>query len=124
MRTTLRTLLVGWLSAAMMLIGFPAHAGMIGTEQAVSVDARADHLATVERFMTRDDVRAQLETWGVEPATATDRVASLSDAELQQMAMNIESQPAGGDALAVIGIVFVVLLILELVGVTNIFSSF
>jgi hypothetical protein len=32
--------------------------------------------------------------------------------------------PAGGDALAIIGIVFLVLLILEAVGVLDIFKSF
>lgn len=124
MRTTLRSLLIGWLSVAMMLIGLPAHAGMIGTEQAVAANARAENLATVQTFMAREDVRAQLETWGVESAQATDRVAQLSDAELQQVAMNIENQPAGGGALVIIGVVFIVLLILELVGVTNIFTSF
>lgn len=124
MPTTLRTLLIGWLSVAMMLVGFPAHAGMIGTEQAVAASTRAENMATVQSFMAREDVRAQLESWGVESAQATDRVAQLSDAELQQVAMNIESQPAGGGALVIIGVVFVVLLILELVGVTNIFTSF
>jgi hypothetical protein len=124
MRTTLRSLLVGWISVAMMLIGLPAQAGMIGTEQALAADARADNLATVQAFMAREDVRAQLESWGVESAQAAERVAQLSDAELQQVAMNIENQPAGGGALVVIGVVFLVLLILELVGVTNIFTSF
>jgi hypothetical protein len=124
MRTTLRTLLIGWISVAMMLIGLPAHAGMIGTEQAVAASARAMKPCTVARFSAREDVRAQLETWGVEPAQATDRVAHLSDAELQQIAMDIENQPAGGGALVIIGVVFLVLLILELVGVTNIFTSF
>ncbi len=74
--------------------------------------------------MPRDEVRAQLEGFGVESSMAAERAAQLSDAELQQLAMNIDSQPAGGSALAVVGIVFVVLLILELVGVTNVFSSF
>ncbi len=124
MRTTFRSLMIAWLSLAMMLIGLPAQAGMIGTEQAVTAHARAENLATVQTFMARDDVRAQLETWGVESAQAEDRVAQLSDAELQQVAMNIESKPAGGDALVIIGIVFVVLLILELVGVINVFNSF
>ena len=124
MRATFRSLFLGWLSAALILVGFPAQAAMIGTEQAVSTEARAANLATVQQFMARDEVRAQLEGLGVEPTLAADRVASLSDAELQQMAFNIESQPAGAGALAVVGIVFIVLLILELVGVTNVFQSF
>jgi hypothetical protein len=36
---------------------------------------------------------------------------------------SLDRQIAGGDAIAVIGVVFLVLLILELVGVTDIFKS-
>lgn len=124
MRATLRTFFVGWLSAALILIGFPAHAGMIGTERVVSADARASNLATVQQFIARDEVRSQMEGMGVDPAMAAERVGALSDAELQQMAFNIESQPAGAGALAVVGVVFIILLILELVGVINVFQSF
>jgi hypothetical protein len=35
----------------------------------------------------------------------------------------MEQLPAGGDIIAVVGIVFVVLLVLELVGVTNVFTA-
>ena len=51
------------------------------------------------------------------------RVAALSTEELRQLKLQIDELPAGG-LLAVIGVVFVVLLILELVGVTNIFNNF
>lgn len=124
MRASLRTVMIGWLSAALMLVGFSAQAGMIGTERLVTAEARAADLAQVGAFMARDDVRGQLEGWGVDSALAAERVASLSDAELQNLAQTISRDPAGADALAVIGIVFVVLLILELVGVTNIFNAF
>lgn len=123
MRASLRTLMIGWLSAALMMVGFPAHAGMIGTESLLAADAREMNLATVDAFMARDDVRSQLEGWGVDGTLAAERVAALSDAELQDLALTIESDPAGAGALAVVGIVFVVLLILELVGVTNIFNA-
>ena len=51
------------------------------------------------------------------------RLAALSQDEIASLADQIEQAPAGGDALAVIGIVFVVLLILELVGVIDIFKK-
>ncbi len=51
------------------------------------------------------------------------RVAALSEAELAMLADQIGQAPAGGDALAVIGIVFVVLIILELTGVIDIFKK-
>ncbi len=128
MKSSIRHILSGWLCTIMMVAGIPAHAGMIGTEQAVSSNfssqQRDASLETVNAFMAREDVRAQFEGWGVAAELAEQRVASLSDSELQQLAANIESQPAGAGALAVVGIVFVVLLILELVGVTNIFTKF
>jgi hypothetical protein len=47
-------------------------------------------------------------------------VAALSDIELQQLAETMETDPAGG-VLALMGVIFVVLLVLEVTGVTNIF---
>jgi hypothetical protein len=43
--------------------------------------------------------------------------------ELRSLAGQMSGMPAGGDALAVIGIVFIVLLILELTGVIDIFKK-
>ena len=60
---------------------------------------------------------------GVDPAAVDARVARLTDAELRSLAERMDAMPAGGDALAVIGVVFLVLLILELVGVIDIFKK-
>ncbi len=53
-----------------------------------------------------------------------ERLNGLSTAELMALEGRLDSHLAGGDAIAVIGVVFLVLLILELVGVTDIFKSF
>ena len=76
----------------------------------------------VRTSLARDDVRMAMERLGVDPLDADARIASLSDAELLRMQGELDRLPAGGDAIAVIGVVFLVLLILELVGVTNIFN--
>lgn len=100
-----------------------AYAGVITTQQALSAEARAGTEQQVRTALARDDVRQAMGHYGVSPADADARIASLSDAELLQLQDQIDRLPAGGDGvLAVIGIVFVVLLILELVGVTNIFN--
>ena len=100
-----------------------AYAGVITTQQALSAEARAGTEQQVRAALARDDVRQAMGHYGVSPADADARIASLSDAELLQLQDQIDRLPAGGDGvLAVIGIVFVVLLILELVGVTNIFN--
>ena len=50
------------------------------------------------------------------------RVADMSAAELEQIAGRIDQMPAAGDGIIVVlGVVFLVLIILELVGVTNVF---
>lgn len=107
--------------AAMLVASMPAHAAIVGTEQMVTQETRAASLAKVETFMASEQVAAQLEAWGVAPEVVSERVAALSDAELQQLAANMETDPAGG-VLVLIGVIFVVLIILELVGVTNIFN--
>jgi hypothetical protein len=100
-----------------------AHAGVITTQEYLAAADRAAMAAKVDALLARDEVRAQLERLGVDAAAAAARVDALTDQELQLLAENIESLPAGGDALGVVGIVFLVLLILELVGVIDIFNK-
>jgi hypothetical protein len=121
-----RSLVSGVVVAAMLAVSswVPANAAMVTTEQLVSHDVRDARISQVQGFLARADVKQQLESWGVAPEQAEARVASLSDAELEQLAMNIDQQPAGGDVLIILGVVFLVLIVLELVGVTHIFSRF
>jgi len=112
--------------AAFLSVGMPrpAQAGLIGATSVIEAGAatvRGENLARVEAALARADVRQQLEAWGVDAAAASERVAALTDAELSQLAKQIDTAPAGGEILALIGAVFLVLLILDYVGVTKIF---
>ena len=111
---------------AMLNLGSPlvAQAELIGTLQAVEANTRAQDLATVSSALARDQVRAQFVALGVDPAQVETRVAALTDSELRTLAGKISEAPAGADALAIIGIVFLVLLILEAVGVIDVFKKF
>ncbi len=101
-----------------------ASAGVIGTQAYLAAQARAGHLADINAALARADVQAQLISLGVDPANAATRAAALPDAELAQVAGQLKTLPAGGDGLlAVIGVVFIVLLILELTGVIDIFKK-
>lgn len=112
-------------SVSIVFMGFAqsAPAGMIETGYLLDSEARAASLSRIEVLLAREDVAKQLATLGVDPSLVVERLAGLSDAELLELDGQIDSQIAGGDVLGVIGIVFVVLLILELVGVTDIFKS-
>ncbi|HEX7080683.1 MAG TPA: PA2779 family protein [Gammaproteobacteria bacterium] len=100
-----------------------AYAGVITTEQYLDVVDRQQALDRIDAVLAREEVQHELKRLGVDPAEAAKRVAALTDSELALLADNMESLPAGGDLLGVIGVVFIVLLILELVGVTNVFNK-
>ncbi len=121
-----RQLVVAITAACFLGLGLQstASAGIIGTQDYLAAETRAGHLAEISTALGRADVQAQLVALGVDPADAVTRAAALSDAELAQVAEQMQTLPAGGDSLfAVIGIVFLVLLILELTGVTDIFKK-
>ncbi len=123
---TFRQTVVAVTAACFVALGLQtttASAGVIGTQDYLSAEARAGHLADINAAISRADVQAQLVSLGVDPASAVTRAAALSDAELAQVAQEMNNLPAGGDSfLAIIGIVFLVLMILELTGVIDIFK--
>ncbi|MDH3860423.1 MAG: PA2779 family protein [Gammaproteobacteria bacterium] len=120
-----RGIFVRILSIALVTAGFTqaSWAGMVGTDYIVEANAREASLARVEALLASDDVATQLQSLGVDKAVIQDRLQGLTNTELASLAGQIDQQVAGGDALALIGAVFLVLLILELVGVTDIFKS-
>jgi len=73
-----------------------ASAGMIGTDQVVTSTTQADRTAVLN-FLTRGDVANKLHSLGIDPSTAQDRVAAMSDQEVQSLAGRINSLPAGAD---------------------------
>lgn len=100
-----------------------AYAGVITTQQALSADMRAQTEQQVRTALAREDVRQIMQDYGVAPADVDARIASLSDAELLQVQSQVEGMPAGGDIIWLVGLVFVVLIILELVGAIDIFKK-
>ena len=100
-----------------------AHAGVISTQQYLTTVDREATRARIDAVLAREEVRSRLEQYGVDPLAADARIAALTDQELELLATELENLPAGGDLLAVVGITFIVLLILELVGVIDIFKK-
>src|SRR5689334_14624276 len=97
-------------------LGLPVHAGILPT------DAVNPERSRVLRILDREDVLAGLEAHGVSPADVKARVAAMTDDEVAQLAGQVDSLPAGGtDILTFILVVFIVLLITDIMGVTHIF---
>jgi hypothetical protein len=110
---------------ALLNVGFAqaAGAGVIGSEQVIESSLRQERITGIEQLVARDDVQRQLFALGVAPEAVLARVENMTDREITDMSEQLDQAVAGGDALAVLGIVFLVLLVLELVGVTDIFKS-
>ncbi len=96
---------------------------MLATEQGLFQGDRDAQSELVMSFMARDEVRNQLESLGVDPAMAAERVAGLTDSQLQQLAGKIQDMPAGSGALGIVLAVLVIILLLEILGITNISSK-
>lgn len=110
-----------YIAIAMLSIQTPAHAGLVGTGEAVAEQQRTLDRAQLLGALEHDDVRSQLVALGVDPADAAARVAALSDDELQAMASKMNELPAGGDVLGVVVFLFLVLLVTDILGFTNVF---
>lgn len=125
MKQFLQKSIVYALIASLLGLASPAvvQAEIIGTLAGIESAQRQAHLAKINDVLAREQVREQMQALGVEQAQVEARLAALTDSELNQLAQDIDSAPAGG-VLEVIGIVFLVLLILEAVGVIDIFKKF
>jgi hypothetical protein len=113
------------ISLSMISMGFAqvTHAGVIGTAQVSATSQRADQVDRLQRLVASEDVQARLVALGVDPHWASERVASLTDDELARMSREMERMPAGAGVIEIFGIVFIVLLILELTGTIDIFKK-
>lgn len=123
--TLIRATLAGLCSASLLAMGMlmPAQAAMISNPQSQQANAEAVERAELVAALQRKDVQQQLVALGVDMEAAQERVNALSAEEIAQLNHAIADMPAGG-VIEVVGVVFVVLLVLELLGVTNVFTSF
>ncbi|NLJ91902.1 MAG: PA2779 family protein [Aeromonadales bacterium] len=95
---------------------------LVSTQSALdAVKVTADR-ERINDLLARTDVQEQLVNYGVELNEVEARVAALSDQEVHDMAEQLDNMPAGANA--VIGAlltVFIVLLITDLLGLTNVY---
>ncbi|MDY6949830.1 MAG: PA2779 family protein, partial [Pseudomonadota bacterium] len=79
----------------------------------------------VRTFMARDDVRAAMLEYGVNPADVDARIANMTEAELLRIQHQLDQLPAGGDG-GVLGAILIVILIfvlLDVLGATDVFPN-
>jgi hypothetical protein len=103
------------MAVTMLLISTPyqsAIAALIDTETVLDEGQSQEARNYIKQLLAREDVRSALIAQGIDPLEAEARLASLSDAEVIELADQIENLPAGQGAL---GLVIAVLVIIVLV---------
>jgi len=98
-----------------------AHAGMIGTNALLTGAQRAMDRTQLELLLAREDVAVQLRAFGVDAGDALMRVERMTDEEVASLNRQLGELPAGGDLLGAALIVFIVLVITDVIGATDVF---
>jgi len=117
---TFNRLIANVLIVCTLGMGMPASsiAGIVTTDR-VYAGVERDQ---VRNFLERADVQAKMQSLGVDPAAARARVDTLGDDEVAALAARIDELPAGGhDILGAIVLVFLILLLTDILGLTKIF---
>ncbi len=82
------------LVASLLALSFQsANAGMIGADQAAGA-GQVDR-GMVMSVLSRAETAQQLQSQGIDPAMARARVAAMTDQEVQALAQDMQTAPAG-----------------------------
>ena len=96
------------------VIPAPAVAAIVTTTEIVNARKIENTRAHLHALLAREDVRKALTARGVDVAAAQRRVASMTDAEVQTLAANIDQLPAGGRLSSLNTLLLIIIIILLL----------
>lgn len=99
----------------------PAHAAMVDNGQLLGEVQAELNRSDVLQILERAEAQQQLMSLGVSPDGVKERVSHMTDQEVAQLNQHLADLPAGGDVLGVILVLFIVFIITDMLGATNIF---
>ncbi|WP_233716859.1 PA2779 family protein [Ketobacter alkanivorans] len=120
-RTTARLLAVTMMITG--LLSATAQAAMVSTHELVNSEAQQMTRTQVLSILDKEEARSTLLNLGVNPAEVEARIDNMSAEELQAFSEQVNTMQAGGGVVGVVVLVFVILIVLDLLGTTNIFPA-
>ena len=99
----------------------PAQAAMIGNQQIINQNQSQQTRDSLQQLLDQDTARQQLQAWGVSPEQINSRIDSLTDAELARINQQLNDLNAGGSVLGILLVIFIVFVITDVIGATDIF---
>lgn len=121
MKNYLRVIATPLLAAFLFLSMAPAQAAMVSSNDIVKEQMAAYDKQQLLAMLDRDQAQKQLLALGVDAKDVKDRVANMTSEEVAQLNTQLNEMQAGGDVLTVILVVFLVFVITDVIGATDIF---
>ncbi|MGD8925702.1 MAG: PA2779 family protein [Thioalkalispiraceae bacterium] len=98
-------------------------AAIVSSSDMVAAEQNQLNRDQLKTWMAREDVRQQLVDMGVDVDAAIDRVDSMTNVEVQQLSAKMDELPAGSGFVETAVLAFLVLVVLEVTGVTDILPN-
>src|SRR5690554_1807711 len=102
-------------------VTLPAQAAMISTPDVIQSQQSEYDREQLMSLLDRDDVHEKLLSMGVAPETVQERINSMTDFEIAQLNQQINDMPAGSGVLGAVVLIFIVFIITDAIGATDIF---
>jgi hypothetical protein len=114
---------MAWLLSILLAVTplVPAQAAMLNNDQVITPDQSTQATGKLEHFLGQEATRQQLLSWGVNPQVVLERAGSLTDAELARINQAIDMHAGGDSVLGILLILFIVFIITDAIGATDIF---
>ena len=113
---------VMFLSILMLCLSFgQAQAAIIANNQIIHQIEQANDKDALLQTINRVDVREQLLNMGVNTVDIESRINQMTHEEIAQLNNQLDKLPAGGDILGIIVLIFIVFVITDVIGATDIF---
>ena len=111
------------LSVTLMSMSFTsAQAAMISNDMLINRVQHSDAKTELLQTINRSDVKQQLLNMGVKQENIESRINLMTHEEIAQLNQQIAELPAGGaDVLGVLLVIFIVFVITDIIGATDIF---
>lgn len=102
-------------------VTLPAQAAMISTPEVIQSQQSAYDREQLASLLDRAEIQEKLLSMGVTPDTVQERITSMTDFEVAQLNQQINDLPAGSGVLGAVVLIFVVFVITDAIGATDIF---
>ncbi|MGB7931712.1 MAG: PA2779 family protein [Gammaproteobacteria bacterium] len=104
-------------AVTMCILSVVAGAEMVSTDQALGKATADQERARVQLFLNRTETQEKLHAMGIDAQAVKERVASLTDQEVNELARQLDTLPTGGDISNrnLIAILLIVLLVVLLI---------